>query len=211
MNFYFLGNPIDKSNRNSLFNIYNSTIKIKSNKVIIYSNGEYFRLDLPYEIPWKGERIISDKQTCRKENNRKGCCPRQKNPICIEEQEIPAYIRNFLNQRKTEIHVATIILLNNSKEIRLAVNNLKKERDTFIWLRNVSKMTFIGQSTDTVDDQGGISLLESYGKLTTNQALDYGFHSEYLSQLAGNFPNFQGYDGLKSIKYLKYTEGRQYF
>jgi hypothetical protein len=46
--------------------------------------------------------------------------------------------------------VANIILLNNIEEIHLAIDQLKQQPYMFLFLRNISEMTFFTQSTDTI-------------------------------------------------------------
>ncbi len=46
--------------------------------------------------------------------------------------------------------MANIILLNNIEEIHLAIDQLKQQPYMFLFLRNISEMTFFTQSTDTI-------------------------------------------------------------
>jgi hypothetical protein len=122
----------------------------KSDKVIVYSNGEYFRFDSSYQIQWNKQWGTNDQQTWEIENDRQFIYPWQINPIWTTENEIPYLIRNFLNLKQKQIHVANIILLNNLEEIRLAINQLKQQPYMFLFLRNISEMTFIVESNDII-------------------------------------------------------------
>ncbi|CAF0964760.1 unnamed protein product [Rotaria sordida] len=122
----------------------------KSNKVIIYSNGEYFRFDSFYQIKWNKQWRTDDQQTWEKENDREFIYPWQINPIWTKDNEIPSFIRNFLNQKKNQNHVAYAILLTNVGEINSALNQLKQQPYMFLFLRNIYRMKFLIQSNDTI-------------------------------------------------------------
>ncbi len=123
----------------------------KSDKVIIYSDGEYFRFDSSYQIKWNIQWGTNNQQAWERENDRQFIYPWQINPIWTNENEVPYLITSFLRFRQTQIHVATIILLNNVDEICSAIDQLKQQPYMFLFLRNISKMVFIVQkSTDTI-------------------------------------------------------------
>ncbi|CAF2995219.1 unnamed protein product [Rotaria socialis] len=120
----------------------------KSDKVMIYSHGEYFRFDSSYQIKWNKEWGTDDQQTWEKENDRQFIYPWQINPVWTNENEIPSLISIFLNQKKKRIHVAYVILLNNIGEINSAINQLKQQPDLFLFLRNISQITFLAESSN---------------------------------------------------------------
>ena len=122
----------------------------KSEKVIIYSNGEYFRFDSSYKIPWNQQWGTPDQQTWEQQNDRSFIYPWQINPIWSESTEIPSTIRTFLQSRQTQIQVATIILVNNIEDIRQSIEQLKQQPYMFLFLRNIFQMNFIGQTLDTI-------------------------------------------------------------
>jgi len=122
----------------------------KSDKVIIYSNGEYFRFDSSYQIQWNKQWGTDDQQTWEKENDRKFIYPWQINPIWTTKDEIPNFIINFLDSKQEQIHVAYIILLNDIEEICLAIDQLKQQPYMFLFLRNISQMTFSTKTTTIV-------------------------------------------------------------
>ncbi|CAF4931820.1 unnamed protein product [Rotaria sp. Silwood1] len=129
----------------------------KSNKVIIYSNGESFRFDSSYQIKWDKQWGANDQQTWKKENDREFIYPWQINPVWTNDNEIPSFIRNFLNQKKNQIHVAYAILLNNVGEINSALNQLIQQPYMFLFLRNICRMTFLTQSIDTISIDRNLS------------------------------------------------------
>ncbi len=122
----------------------------KSDNVMIYSNGEYFRFDSSYQIGWNKEWIPDSQETWEKDNDRQFIYPWQINPIWTNENEVPSLIRQFFNSRKKQIRVAYTILLNNVEEINLSINQLKQQPYMFLFLRNISEMTFLTESSDTI-------------------------------------------------------------
>ena len=117
---------------------------------MIYSSGEYFRFDSSYQIQWNKEWGTKDQQTWERENDRQFIYPWQINPIWTSENEISKLIKDFLHEKKQQIQVANIILLNNVEEIHSAIDQLKKQPYMFLFLRNISEMTFFTESTDTI-------------------------------------------------------------
>jgi hypothetical protein len=120
----------------------------KSDYVIIYSDGEYFRFDSAYQIKWKNQWGTDDQQTWEQLNDRQFVYPWQINPIWTDENIVPSHIRTFINSKQS--HVATIISLNNVEEIYLAIDQLKQQPYMFLFLRNLSEMTFHTKSIDTI-------------------------------------------------------------
>jgi hypothetical protein len=163
----YLGQPFDEKDVRGLCGVNNGTKKKdlnktgykglgfkavfgKSDHVIIYSNGEFFRFDSSYELKWNKQWGTDDKQTWEKENNRLFIHPWQINPIWTNQNEVPNHIINFLTSRKKEIHVANIILLNNVEEIRLAIDQLKQQPYMFLFLRNITQITLSNGTQDIV-------------------------------------------------------------
>ncbi len=122
----------------------------KSNRVIIYSNGEYFRFDSSYKIKWNKEWKTNDQETWERENDRQFIYPWQINPVWTNNEDIPNLVIDFLNSKRKQIHVAYTILLNNVEEIHQAINQIKQQSYMFLFLRNISQMTFLTQSNDTI-------------------------------------------------------------
>jgi hypothetical protein len=122
----------------------------KSDNVIIYSNEEYFRFDSSHQIEWNKRWGTNNQRTWEKENDRLFIYPWQINPVWTKQKEIPSSIQDFLNSRREQIHVANIIVLNNVQKIHLAINQLKQQPQMFLFLRNISQMTFSNTATDTI-------------------------------------------------------------
>ena len=130
----------------------------KSDQVIIYSNGEYFRFDSSFQIPWNKQWGTKDQATWEQLNDRQFIYPWQINPIWTNSVRIPHPIKQFLNKADQPIAVASIILCNQSEEIGLAIDQLKEQPSMFLFLRNVSQLRFNrSQSVDTISiDRGAI-------------------------------------------------------
>ncbi|CAF1142611.1 unnamed protein product [Adineta ricciae] len=122
----------------------------KSNRVIIYSNGEYFRFDSSHKITWRKEWKSIDQETWEKENDRRFTYPWQINPIWTNKQDIPHFLVKFLESKQKDIRVAYAILLHNVVEIHLAINQLKQHAYMFLFLRNISCLTLSTQDTDII-------------------------------------------------------------
>jgi hypothetical protein len=142
----------------------------KSNHVIIYSNGEYFRFDSSYKLKWNEEWKTKDQETWERENDRQFIYPWQINPVWTNNEDIPNLVINFLNSKRKQIHVAYTILLNNVEEIHQAINQIKQQSYMFLFLRNISHMTFLTQSNDTIS----IARNSSHGlkKVHINKKID---------------------------------------
>jgi hypothetical protein len=183
--FIFIGKPFDEKDLQGLCGVNNGTKKKdldktgykglgfkavfgKSDKVIIYSNGVYFRFDASFQIKWNTQWGTNDQQTWEQANDRQFIYPWQINPIWTNENEVPYLITSFLRFGQRKINVATIILLNNVNEIRLAIGQLKKQPYMFLFLRNISELVFIVQSTDTI---------------SIARDLNYGLKKVYINQM----------------------------
>ncbi|CAF4395977.1 unnamed protein product, partial [Adineta steineri] len=114
----------------------------KSNNVIIYSNGEYFRFNSSYRIKWNEQWGTENQEIWEKENDRQFIYPWQINPIWTNEDEIPTFIIDFFRSSKIPVYVANIILLNNAAEICQAIEQLKQQPHMFLFLRHISQMPF---------------------------------------------------------------------
>ncbi|CAF5062586.1 unnamed protein product, partial [Rotaria sp. Silwood1] len=91
---FYLGKSFDEKDLQGLCGVNNGTKKKdldktgykglgfkavfgKSDKVMIYSHGEYFRFDSSYQIKWNKEWGTDDQQTWEKENDRQFIYPWQ--------------------------------------------------------------------------------------------------------------------------------------
>ena len=68
----------------------------KSDRVMIYSNGEYFRFDSSYKIKWNKDWGTNDQQICEKDNDRQFIYPWQINPIWTKQNEVPDLHRTII-------------------------------------------------------------------------------------------------------------------
>ncbi|CAF0810222.1 unnamed protein product [Adineta steineri] len=161
------GKPFDEKDLRGLCGINNGTKKKdldktgykglgfkavfgKSNNVIIYSNGEYFRFNSSYRIKWNEQWGTENQEIWEKENDRQFIYPWQINPIWTNEDEIPTFIIDFFRSSKIPVHVANIILLNNAAEICQAIEQLKQQPHMFLFLRHISQMAFRTETSDIV-------------------------------------------------------------
>jgi len=115
----------------------------QSDKVIIFSNGEYFKFDANHDFGWKEEWSLN-KDTWEVENNRKFVFPWQIIPIYTFEQEIEQEIQTFL---KTDWNVATIIELFKKDDVQNAIEELASNVNMFLFLKNINSIKFITSQT----------------------------------------------------------------
>lgn len=121
----------------------------QSDKVIIYSNGEYFRFDRNYDFKWQWEYSREEWET---ESGRKFQYPWQIIPIYTNEDEVNLSIREFINSK--DINVATIITLHNLADVEEAIKYLTKNTNMFLFLKNISKINFeLSQSSSILIDR----------------------------------------------------------
>ncbi|NFO57261.1 transcriptional regulator [Clostridium botulinum] len=109
----------------------------QSDKVIIFTKGEYFRFDSSYLFDWKWE---GTKSKWEKENDRKFQYPWQIIPIYTSENEITKSINEFL--KDVDANVGTIIQMKNVDETSQAVQSLYENINIFLFLKNISEINF---------------------------------------------------------------------
>lgn len=109
----------------------------QSDEVIIYTEGEYFRFDSSYQFGWTWE--IS-KVDWEQQNDRKFQFPWQIIPVYTKAEEVDEPIKHFL--QNINANVATVIKLKNTKETTQAVQNLSKDLNMFLFLKNISEINF---------------------------------------------------------------------
>ena len=96
----------------------------QSEKVIIYTNKEFFRFDSGYNFEWNN-KWGDNQQRWEEENERKFSFPWQIIPIFTNSEEIDGKIQTFLDQE--EWTVATIVLLSKGKnDVKKAVEELSR-------------------------------------------------------------------------------------
>ncbi len=150
------GKPFDARDLRGLCNINNGTKKSdptktgykgigfksvfgQSERVLIFTNNEYFRFDLSYSFNWKSEWELS-KTEWEKQNDREFQFPWQIIPIFTEEEEVPEPINQYI--QGINARVATIIQLKNLDETKQAVQNLSQNLNMFLFLKNISRIRF---------------------------------------------------------------------
>lgn len=109
----------------------------QSDKVTIFTNSEYFRFDSAYPFDWKWE---DTKDIWEEKNNRKFIYPWQIIPIYTEVENVLSPINQYL--QTVNANVATIIELNNQVETIQAIQELSKNVNMFLFLKNISEINF---------------------------------------------------------------------
>lgn len=111
----------------------------QSNKVIVYSQKNYFRFDEGYNFAWRNEWGKSQKEW-EVQNERNFLYPWQIIPIETKEVEIPQEIKSFLATDAWS--VATLVYLNNAKDVEKAVSDLIENVNMFLFLKNIEYIEF---------------------------------------------------------------------
>lgn len=169
------GKVFDKKDINGICNINNGTKKNdlkktgykgigfksvfgQSNKVVIYTSGEFFRFDGSYNIDWKWDKT---QEEWEKENNRAFKFPWQIIPIYSESNEIKKDIRDFISN--INANVATILTINHIKETKEAINKLSKNINMFLFLKNITEINF-EENVITIDRSCNDRIILNKGK-----------------------------------------------
>lgn len=151
----------------------------QSNNVVIYTGGEYFRFDSSYNFGWKWE-----KETTQSEweirNDKKFQYPWQIIPIISESTQIAAEIRNYIS--KIGANVVTILQINHLDETKLAIENLSKNINMFLFLKNVTQISFDGNCI-TIDRSNTNKIILNKSKPTQIQWLMKNICLEVSSEL----------------------------
>lgn len=112
----------------------------QSNKVTIYTNGDYFRFDSDYDFPWNN-KWGENQQVWEEENERQFSYPWQIIPIYTCKKEVDERINSFLNDG--EWTVATIVLLSKGKsDVKKAIEKLSSNVNMFLFLKNIQELDF---------------------------------------------------------------------
>lgn len=129
----------------------------QSQKVIIFTNNEYFKFDAFYTHEWKWDNTQTNWE---QENDRKFQYPWQIIPIYMLQEEINKDVSNYLSS--TEANVATIIELQNNHEVLESIKELSQKTNMYLFLKNISIIFFDieDKTTITIDreENGKISL-----------------------------------------------------
>ncbi|HHK5547643.1 TPA: hypothetical protein ACQUHN_004115 [Bacillus thuringiensis] len=149
------GKVFDKKDINGICNINNGTKKNdlkktgykgigfksvfgQSNKVVIYTDGEFFRFDSSYNFGWKWEDI--SQKDWENENNRIFQYPWQIIPIYTENNEIREEVRRFISD--IDANVATILKIDRIEETIDAICKLSENVNMFLFLKNITEINF---------------------------------------------------------------------
>ncbi len=114
----------------------------KSDYVLIITNGDSFRFDAKYKFKWIWTDV--DQKTWESNNKRKFIYPWQICPIWTENQEIHESIRTWFLNSENKMRVNIIIRLHNVNETRDALRELAAQPHTFLFLRNIRHVKFLG-------------------------------------------------------------------
>ena len=109
----------------------------QSERVMIFTNNEYFRFDSSYLHTWAWDGTQIDWE---KEHDRKFEFPWQIIPIYTLTNEVYEPIHKFL--KDVNASVATIIKLKNTKETTQAIQELSQRLNMFLFLKNISEINF---------------------------------------------------------------------
>ncbi len=110
----------------------------QSNQVIIYTAGEYFRFDKSFDFQWNNNWSSTQKEWERN-NDREFIWPWQIIPIYCNKDFIPKKINEYL--QKHSFKVATILKLDYIDNIKFELQELFKNLNMFIFLRNIDTLT----------------------------------------------------------------------
>lgn len=181
------GKPFDERDVIGICNINNGTKKSdisktgykgigfksvfgQSQKVIIFTNHEYFKFDAFYEHEWKWDNT---QVNWEQENDREFQYPWQIIPIYIQQQEIDNNIFNYLNS--IEANVATIIELQGNHEVLESIKELSQKNNMYLFLKNISNIFF------DIEDKATITIdREENGKISLG--INNAFQSSWLSR-----------------------------
>lgn len=116
----------------------------QSNKVIVYSQDNYFRFDETYNYPWRTEWKQSENEW-EAVNDRKFLYPWQIIPVLTDKDEIPEEIDSFLSSGNW--NVATLVCLSNKNDVENAVKELIENVNMFLFLKNIKSIEFKTDNT----------------------------------------------------------------
>ncbi len=112
----------------------------QSEKVIIYTNKEFFRFDSKFNFEWNNT-WGDNQQSWEEENERKFSFPWQIIPIYTHSEEIDSKIKTFLNQEEWKV-ATSIFLSKNKEEIKKAIEELSTNVNMFLFLKNIEELDF---------------------------------------------------------------------
>ncbi len=109
----------------------------QSEKVTVYTNNEYFRFDSSFPFVWQWDENKADWE---RNSERKFVHPWQLIPIYTEYKDVLAPVHEYL--QAVNATVATIIKLDNVTDTFLAVQELSKNVNMFLFLKSISEINF---------------------------------------------------------------------
>ncbi|MEI2466736.1 sacsin N-terminal ATP-binding-like domain-containing protein [Niallia taxi] len=118
----------------------------QSDKVTIYTKGEYFRFDSSFHFNWKWSE---SQKNWEESNDRSFQFPWQIIPIYTPTFEIEAEINNYLS--RIDANVATIVEMNNPTETLQAADKLSMNLNMFLFLKNISEINFDINDSVTIE------------------------------------------------------------
>jgi len=118
----------------------------QSDKVTIYTKGEYFRFDSSFHFKWKWPE---SQKNWEENNDRPFQFPWQIIPIYTPTSEIEVHLNNYLSN--IDANVATIIEMNNPTETLQAADKLSMNLNMFLFLKNISEINFDINNSVTIE------------------------------------------------------------
>lgn len=119
----------------------------QSEKVYVYSQGEYFRFDASFSHQWRtawGE----SKEAWEAQSRRKFEMPWQLIPIYTHVDDVNKEIHKFLTEGGYT--VGTIIELKNEEGVKEAVKELASKANMYLFLKNIEELIFVTDSTTKI-------------------------------------------------------------
>lgn len=137
----------------------------QSNKVVLYTDGEFFRFDSSYDFEWKWDKLQKEWE---EENNRVFQYPWQIIPIYTKSEEVKNEIKNFVSEIGAT--VATILKINNIKETIDAIQSLSRNTNMFLFLKNIVEINF-KDKVITIDRSNKNGIILNRGKTSQTEWL----------------------------------------
>ncbi len=140
------GTKKEDSNKTGYKGIGFKSVFGQSDKVTVFTNNEYFRFDSSYPFDWKWE---GTKDIWEEESEREFTNPWQIIPIYTDKQAVSDSVHSYL--QSVGASVATIIKLNNREETIQAIQELSKNVNMFLFLKNISKINFDVNTINSIE------------------------------------------------------------
>ncbi|CAF1034767.1 unnamed protein product [Didymodactylos carnosus] len=115
----------------------------KSDYVLIYSKGEYFRFDASYTFQWS-EKWPGTQRSWEDKKQRKFIFPWQITPVWTEINEVPKIVQEFIVENSCS--VANVMQITTSDEIEKGLKQLQKHPHTLLFLKNLTDIEFYSKA-----------------------------------------------------------------